>query len=102
MWKLIETDIGDRLLQILDEFPSHPTGPAVHLSVKSIAEKLSKHYGIKITPDAEKIVEFLRKDIEKSVEEAKVGITGANAVTAEGSVVILHNEGNVFEGALKA
>lgn len=94
---VVETDIGDRLLQILDESPSHPTGPAVHLSVKSIAEQLSKHYGVEIPPDAEKIVEFLRRDIEKSVEEAKIGITGANAVTAEGSVVILHNEGNVFE-----
>ena len=95
--EVVETDIGDRLLQILDESPSHPTGPAVHLSVKSIAERLSKHYGVEIPPDVGKIVEFLRKDIEKSVEEAKIGITGANAVTAEGSVVILHNEGNVFE-----
>jgi len=95
--EVVETDVGDRLLQILDEYQSHPTGPAVHLSVKSIAERLSKHYGTEIPPNAEKIVEFLRRDIEKSMEEANVGITGANAVTAEGSVVILHNEGNVFE-----
>ncbi len=95
--EVIETDVGDRLIQILNEFPSHPTGPAVHLSVESIANRLSEYYGTEIPPKAEAIVEFLRKDIENAVEKAKVGITGANAVTAEGSVVILHNEGNVFE-----
>jgi len=95
--EVIETDIGDRLIQVLNEHPSHPTGPAVHLSVESIANRLSDFYGTEIPPKAEKIVEFLRKDIENAVERANVGITGANAVTAEGSVVILHNEGNVFE-----
>ena len=95
--EVVETDIGDRLLQILNEFSSHPTGPAVHLSVDTISKLLSRHYGVEIPPDALKIVEFLRNDIEKSLRKARVGVSGANAVTAEGSFVILHNEGNVFE-----
>lgn len=95
--EVVETDIGDRLIQILNEHPSHPTGPAAHLSVKMIAEQLSEHYGEEIKPDAREIVEFLRKDIENSFKRAGVGITGANAVTAEGAVMVLHNEGNIFE-----
>jgi len=93
----IETDIGDRILQILNEQASHPTGPAVHLSVRMIAEKLSNHFKTEIAPSAEKIVEFLRNDIKERIREAAVGITGANAITKEGAVVVIHNEGNIYE-----
>lgn len=95
--EVVETDVGDRILQILNENPSHPTGPAAHLSTAIIAERLSEHFSTAIEADARRIVEFLRKDIVKRLEKASVGITGANAITREGAVVILHNEGNVFE-----
>ena len=73
--EVLETDVGDRLIQILNEKPSHPTGPSAHLSIKTIAERLSEHYGVKIEPDARKIVEFLREDIENGLKKAKIGIT---------------------------
>nr|WP_230972220.1 LUD domain-containing protein [Archaeoglobus neptunius] len=94
---VVETDVGDRLIQILNEHPSHPTGPAVHLSVKLISEKLSEYFGFPIPPDAGRIVELLREDIQRHVKIANVGITGANAITKEGAAVLLHNEGNIFE-----
>ncbi len=95
--EVVETDVGDRILQILNEDPSHPTGPAAHLSTATIARKLSEYFGTKIEADAKRIVEFLRQDIYGKLRHAEVGITGANAITREGAVVILHNEGNVFE-----
>ncbi|WP_290597920.1 MULTISPECIES: LUD domain-containing protein [unclassified Archaeoglobus] len=95
--EVVETDIGDRIIQILNEDASHPTGPAAHLSVKMIAEKLSNHFKTEIVPSAEKIVEVLREDIKKRVEKAAVGITGANAITREGAIVVIHNEGNIYE-----
>ncbi|MFO7968152.1 MAG: LUD domain-containing protein [Archaeoglobaceae archaeon] len=93
----VETDVGDRIIQIMDELPSHSTAPAAHLSSKLMAEELSDYYGHKIEPSPQKILEVLRRDIEEKLEKAKVGISGANAITAEGAIVLLHNEGNIFE-----
>jgi L-lactate utilization protein LutB len=96
--EVIETDIGDRILQVLKSKPSHPTGPVAHLSAKAIAEGLSKYYHKDISVDPEDIVRFVRDEIKGYLEKAHVGITGANAVTAEeGSIVLAHNEGNIFE-----
>lgn len=95
--KVFETDIGDRIAQLLDASPSHPTGPIAHLSAKEIAKAL-KENGIEISGEPEDIVNFVTQDIIKNIKKAKIGITGANAVTAEeGSILIVHNEGNIFE-----
>jgi L-lactate dehydrogenase complex protein LldG len=96
--EVIETDIGDRILQLLKGKPSHPTGPVAHLSAKTIAEGLSKVYQKKISNDPKEIVEVVREEIRRYLDKASIGITGANAITAEeGSMVIAHNEGNIFE-----
>ncbi len=96
--QVIETDVGDRILQIIKGIPSHPTGPASHLSAKTIARELSRFYGKEISEDPNDIVSVVRDDIKSYIEKAHVGVTGANAVTAEeGSIVLAHNEGNIFE-----
>jgi L-lactate dehydrogenase complex protein LldG len=96
--EVIETDIGDRILQVLQCKPSHPTGPVAHLSAKTIAEGLSQFYGKKISEEPEEIVRIVRDEIRSYIEKADIGITGANAITAEeGSIVLAHNEGNIFE-----
>lgn len=95
---VIETDIGDRILQALQCKPSHPTGPVAHLSAKAIAEGLSKFHGRHIGEDPDEIVKFVREEVRGYIEKAEAGITGANAITAEeGSIVLAHNEGNIFE-----
>jgi len=94
--EVIETDIGDRITQIAGQRASHYTGPACHLSRYDIAEILSKHLKKEIPPVPEDEMQAVREDIESYLKEARVGITGANAITAkEGTVLILHNEGNV-------
>jgi L-lactate dehydrogenase complex protein LldG len=96
--EVIETDIGDRILQVLREKPSHPTGPVAHLSAKKISEGLSKFYGKKIGEDPEEIVTFMKKEIRDHLEKSRIGITGANAITGEeGSIILVHNEGNIAE-----
>ncbi|MCZ7357978.1 MAG: LUD domain-containing protein [Candidatus Methanoperedens sp.] len=95
---VVETDIGDRILQLLHAKPSHPTGPVTHLSAKEIAHGLSKHYGTSIKETPEDIVRIVREDVILNIGKAKIGITGANAITAEeGSIVLTHNEGNIYE-----
>jgi L-lactate dehydrogenase complex protein LldG len=94
--EVIETDIGDRITQIAGQRASHYTGPACHLSRYDIAEILSKHLKKEIPPVPEDEMEAVREDIESYLKKARVGITGANAITAkEGTILILHNEGNV-------
>jgi len=94
--KVIETDIGDRLIQLLNEESSHPTGPASHLSLEHIIRSLTEKFGVTLS-SVDDVVRFLLEDIKKSIELANVGITGANAISSEGSILILHNEGNIFE-----
>ncbi|NJD76874.1 MAG: lactate utilization protein [Candidatus Methanoperedens sp.] len=95
---VVETDIGDRVLQILKASPSHPTGPVTHLPAKEIARGLSKFYNIPINDEPDDIVKIVREDVITNINKARIGITGANAITAEeGSIVMTHNEGNIYE-----
>ncbi|MBI2414182.1 MAG: LUD domain-containing protein [Deltaproteobacteria bacterium] len=94
----IETDIGDRVLQLSGERPSHPTGPVSHLGREAISGIISASHGYEVPADPEVIVGFLKSELKDAIGRARVGITGANAIAAsEGSVVIIHNEGNVAE-----
>lgn len=100
--QVIETDIGDRIVQIADEKPSHPTGPASHLSRKEIARILTAHFGRRIPPVAEEIIKVVREEIRAYIAEAAIGITGANAIAAEeGAILLQHNEGNIVEVAMR-
>lgn len=95
---IIETDIGDRILQILDANPSHPTGPVAHISAKDMAKELSIYFKISIKGNPDDIVKIVRDDIISNINRAKIGITGANAITSdEGSILMTHNEGNIHE-----
>ncbi len=94
--EVIETDIGDRIIQIAGHRASHATAPAVHLSRYEIAEILSEHLRKEVRPVPEEEMQAVRSDIESYLQKAKVGITGANAIAArEGAALILHNEGNI-------
>jgi L-lactate dehydrogenase complex protein LldG len=95
---VVETDIGDRILQLCGDLPSHPTGPASHLTKNDIANILSSYFKCKVEPSPRAIVELLRRDISTHVNASAIGITGANAITAEeGAVLLVHNEGNIIE-----
>jgi L-lactate dehydrogenase complex protein LldG len=94
--EVIETDIGDRINQIMGGRSSHYTGPIVHLSRYEVAEILSKHLKREIPPIPEEEMQAVKEDIESYLQKAKIGITGTNAIAArEGAVIILHNEGNI-------
>ncbi|MGB9628052.1 MAG: LUD domain-containing protein, partial [Thermodesulfobacteriota bacterium] len=94
--EVIETDIGDRINQLTGGRSSHYTGPIVHLSRYEIAEVLSRHLKREIPPYPEEEMKAVKEDIESYLQKARIGITGANAISAkEGAVLILHNEGNI-------
>ena len=100
--EVIETDIGDRIIQLCGDVPSHPTGPASHLTRHDIAKILSAHFGKKVQPTAQAIVGLIKDEISEHVDKAAIGITGANAIAAEeGAVLLLHNEGNIIQVAMR-
>jgi L-lactate dehydrogenase complex protein LldF len=95
----IETDLGEYIIQLADEPPSHIIGPAVHKTKEQITDLFFEHhkaYGktTRLT-DAQALVNEAREILRQKYLDADVGITGANFLVAEtGSSVIVTNEGN--------
>jgi L-lactate utilization protein LutB len=99
--QVIETDLGDRIIQLAKCPAAHPTGPACHLTRQQISELFTSHFGKKVSDDPMELTEVMREEIASFISKARVGITGANAITAlEGAVVIVHNEGNAAKCAM--
>jgi len=101
---IVETDLGDRILQLkkTDNKPVHPTGPASHLNVDDITSIVNESLDIDVDPEPTEIMKAVRSDVLKRLENATVGISGANAIASEeGSVVMVHNEGNISIVSLK-
>lgn len=94
-FKVIETDLGEWLIQMAGERPSHITAPALHKSKEEIARLINKTFNQNIPPDSKAIVDFARNHMRRFFIEADIGISGANFAVAEtGSLVIISNEGN--------
>ncbi|MDO8589198.1 MAG: LUD domain-containing protein [Armatimonadota bacterium] len=93
--KVIETDLGEWIIQLAHEKPSHFTQPAAHKTREEIAELFSKVVGRKLEPNIPDLVEVARTELRRAFVEAQMGISGANIAIAEtGSLVIVTNEGN--------
>ena len=91
-----ETDVGALLLQLMDGKAMHPTGVSIAVPREIAAEYFSKLAGKTLPPDPQILVAFVREFIRGKIMDADVGITGANAITADtGSIYLLENEGNV-------
>ena len=101
---VVETDLGDRILQLkkTDNKPVHPTGPASHLNIAEITNIVNESLGVNVDAQAKQIMKAVRSDVLKRIENARVGISGANAIASEeGSCVMVHNEGNISIVSLK-
>lgn len=102
--EVVETDLGDRILQLkrTDNKPVHPTGPASHLNVSEITDIVNDSLDVNVSPEPREIMEAVRADVLNRLKNANVGISGANAIASEeGSLVMVHNEGNISIVSLK-
>lgn len=94
--EVVETDIGDRIIQLSGDKAVHPTGPSAHLSRYEIAEILSEKLGETVEPDPYALIEAVQRDVQDAISRAEVGLSGVNAIAAfEGAVVLVNNEFNV-------
>ncbi len=94
-YTVVETDLGEWIIQLAGERPSHITAPALHKTKEEVAKLLSERLHRQVPPDPEEIVRLAKKELRKFFIEADVGISGANLAVAEtGSLAIVSNEGN--------
>ena len=101
---VVETDLGDRILQLkkIDNKPVHPTGPASHLNISRITDIVNESLDVEVNPVPREIMETVRADVLNRLKNANVGISGANAIASEeGSLIMVHNEGNISIVSLK-
>jgi L-lactate utilization protein LutB len=93
---VLETDLGDRIVQFHQSNPTHPIGPACHLDMEIIAKVVSEEFKKEIEAEPRAILDAVKSDIMGKISQCRVGITGANSVAAEdGSLLMVHNEGNI-------
>jgi L-lactate dehydrogenase complex protein LldF len=92
----VETDLGEYIVQIASEKPSHILAPAVHKSKEDISELFAERLGTAGLKEPEEMTQAARRKLRDKFLSADMGITGANFVVAEtGTVVLLENEGNI-------
>ena len=93
--EVVETDLGEFLVQVAGERPSHIIAPALHITRERAAELISKATGEDLPPDPDVLVGAAARHLRSRFINAGAGITGANAlVAATGTVMLVSNEGN--------
>ncbi len=95
----IETDLGEYIIQLRGEGPSHIIAPAIHLTAKDIEQEFRKAHGDLLPErslaEPEQLLAEARQVLRAKFLAADVGITGANFLVAEtGTSIIVTNEGN--------
>lgn len=93
--EVVETDLGEYILQLAGEHPVHIIAPAIEKTKEDVAALLGAVDGEPVAPELEALARAARRQLRRVFEHADVGITGANfAVCETGSLVLVTNEGN--------
>ena len=91
----VETDLGEYIIQLAHERPSHIIAPAIHKTKGQVAELISAVARKQLAADPEVLTAAARVLLREKFLQADMGITGANFAVAEtGTVVLVTNEGN--------
>lgn len=93
--QVVETDLGEFIIQLAGSGPSHIIVPAVHLKKEDVAALFNQKLGVDAPPDAEELAAIARRTLREKFLAADMGISGANFLVAEtGTLVVVTNEGN--------
>jgi len=94
-YDVIETDLGEYILQIANEPPSHLIGPAIHKSRSDIGKLFSEKLGVPYSEDPKFLTETAKNIIREKFFKADIGVSGANfGIVENGGIAIVENEGN--------
>jgi L-lactate dehydrogenase complex protein LldF len=94
-FEVVETDLGEYILQLAHERPYHIVAPALHKTRYDVADIFTSQLGVEREEEIEKQTLIARRVLREKFLTAGLGITGANFLIAEsGAVVLVENEGN--------
>ncbi len=91
----VETDLGEYIVQLRGEPPSHIITPAVHLRRQQVGQLFHEKLGVPYTEDIPEMTNTARRNLRQVFLNAQVGLSGVNFGVAEtGTLVLMTNEGN--------
>jgi L-lactate dehydrogenase complex protein LldF len=94
-FEVVETDLGEYIIQLAGETPSHLIAPSIHKTREQVSALFEKHLGIAPTDDVGDLARAARTALRQRFLHAEVGVSGANfGVADEGAIVLVTNEGN--------
>ena len=96
--RVVETDLGEYIIQLANETPSHIVAPALHKNLQDVIALFKTHHADKLKKtDPQSLTKLAREVLREEFVSADIGITGANFLIAEtGAAAIVTNEGNGF------
>ncbi len=95
--EVVETDLGEFIVQVAGEKPYHIVTPAMHKSKEDIAKLFNEKFDTPINSTPEENTEFVRQKLRQKFLNAEVGISGGNFLIADtGSIALTENEGNAL------
>ncbi|MCF8208753.1 MAG: iron-sulfur cluster-binding protein [Rhodoferax sp.] len=91
-----ESDMGEYIVQLAGEKPSHIIMPAIHKTKRDIAELFAQEVpGAGYTEDVDALIQIGRRALRRKFADADIGLSGANFMVAEtGTLCLVENEGN--------
>jgi L-lactate dehydrogenase complex protein LldF len=93
--RVVETDLGEFIVQLRGEPPSHLITPAVHLRREDVSTLFQKQFGMPPTLDVKAMTTVANRELRRVFFSADVGLSGVNFGVAEtGAIAIVTNEGN--------
>ncbi len=93
----LETDLGEYIVQLLDQIPSHLTAPALHLTRVDVGKIFHEKLGVPYTEDPHELLQIARARLRQKFLAAEMGISGVNFAFADsGSFCVVENEANAF------
>jgi len=94
-FEVVETDLGEYIIQLAGETPSHILVPAIHKNRQQVGRLFADRLGADYSEDPQVLTKIARKVLREKFLSADAGISGANFAIAEsGSLVLFTNEGN--------
>ena len=96
---VVESDLGEYIIQLAGETPSHIIAPAVHKTREQIGQLLADKLGVPVTDDPARMTAIARSTLRQVFLRADMGLTGVNfGVASTGTLAIVTNEGNASLG----
>ena len=94
--EVMETDLGEYIIQLANEKPTHILAPAIHKTREDVASLFVEKLGIKYTEEPSMLTRAARRELRRKFFMADMGISGCNQACAEtGHITALENEGNI-------